>query len=296
MKRSPSPLRYPGGKATLYNMTCDILACHELHSCQYAEPYAGGCGLALSLLFNNDVDSLYLNDIDPSIAYLWQCILNEPDKLAKRILSAKLTIEEWRKQKAVQNHKTTAKALDLAFSTLYLNRTNRSGIIKAGVIGGIAQTGNYKMDCRFNKDDIIKKIYAIAEKKHNIQVFNLDAIEFIALLEGMSLDNPLLMIDPPYYNKGQTLYNNFYRHDDHVHIARALSSTPIPWLLTYDNTPEIAALYQDFRQYHFNINYSAAHKRLGTELLVTSKHFGHLDHDRLINPQQEVENPQKLSA
>lgn len=281
MKRSPSPLRYPGGKASIYEMTRDIITEHGLIGCQYAEPYAGGCGLALSLLFSGDVDSLYLNDIDPSIAHLWQIILANPDSLAGRIYSAKMTIDEWHKQKAVQKHKDTATPLDLAFSTLYLNRTNRSGIIKAGVIGGLGQNGNYKMDCRFNKDDIIKKIYAIADKQDSIQVFNLDAIDFISYLESLNLNKPLLMIDPPYYNKGQSLYTNFYQHDDHAAIANKLYTTPLPWLLTYDNTPQISELYQDYQQYQFDINYSVAKKRVGTELLITSHDFSTLSHSKL---------------
>lgn len=281
MRRSPSPLRYPGGKAMLYNMTCDVVSKSGIQPKQYAEPYAGGCGLALSLLFNGNVDSLYLNDIDPSIACLWQCILNDTEELSRRISKAEMTIQEWQKQKAIQKHKDTAKPIDLAFSTLYLNRTNRSGIIKAGVIGGINQTGNYKMDCRFNKDNIIKKIYAIAEKQHKIHVFNLDALDFVEQLESMSLPNPLLMVDPPYYNKGQTLYTNFYRHQDHQEVAKMLTKISIPWLLTYDNTSEIIDLYKDFRKYYFNINYSAAHKRIGTELLITSNHFPLLTHEKL---------------
>lgn len=281
MKRSPTVLRYPGGKARLYDITCNILESHDMTNCQYAEPYAGGCGLALSLLFNDKVDALYLNDLDPSIAMLWQTILESPDEFAQRISDVDITMEEWFKQKDIQLNKFNAAKLDLAFSTLFLNRTNRSGIIKGGVIGGKKQDSNYKMDCRFNKSVLIKKIYAIAEKKNKIHIFNLDAIEFIKALEDMCLINPILMADPPYYNKGQSLYTNFYKHDDHVEIANKLSSTEIPWLLTYDHTPEIRELYPNFRQYQFDINYSAAKKRVGTELLITSNHFTDLNHERL---------------
>lgn len=279
MRRSLSPLRYPGGKASIFDMTKDIITSHELTSCQYAEPYAGGCGLALSLLFDGVVSKLHLNDIDPSIASLWESIVFHSDELSNRIQDAKLTIDEWKKQKQIQKDKHLAKPMDLAFSTLYLNRTNHSGIINAGVIGGINQTGNYKMDCRFNKADIINKIHAIANRQLDICVYNLDAIEFITKLE--SHDNLLLMIDPPYYNKGQTLYANFYQHNDHVKIANLLGKTQLPWILTYDNTPEISKLYQNFNQYSFNINYSVANKRIGSELLITSLHFEKLTHERL---------------
>lgn len=279
MKRSPSPLRYPGGKACIFDMTKDILISHNLDGWQYAEPYAGGCGLALSLLFDGTVSKLHLNDIDPSIASFWECAISRTDELADRVEKAVLNIDEWRKQKQIQKDKYASKTLDLAFSTLYLNRTNRSGIINAGVIGGLAQTGNYKMDCRFNKADIIQKIYAIAQRQSDISVYNLDAIYFIKNLENQK--DLVLMIDPPYYNKGQTLYANFYRHDDHAKIADVLTNTTLPWILTYDNTPEISELYHDFNQYSFNVNYSVANKRIGSELLITSKFFHHLTHSRL---------------
>lgn len=279
MKRSPSPLRYPGGKACIFDITKDILVSHHLSSWQYAEPYAGGCGLALSLLFDGVVSKLHLNDIDPSIATFWESLIFHTDELADRVENVTFTINEWRKQKQIQKEKLTANPIDLAFSTLYLNRTNRSGIIKAGVIGGLAQTGNYKMDCRFNKADIISKIYAIAKRQADIYIYNLDAIDFIHRVENQ--ENLVLMIDPPYYNKGQTLYANFYRHDDHAKIADVLTNTTLPWILTYDNTPEIIELYRDFNQYSFNINYSVANKRVGSELLITSTVFNQLTHHRL---------------
>ena len=279
MKRSPSPLRYPGGKACIFDMTKDILVGHNLSGWQYAEPYAGGCGLALSLLFDGVVSKLHLNDIDLSIATFWESLIFHTDELVDRVENVTFTIEEWRKQKQIQKEKLTANPLDLAFSTLYLNRTNRSGIIKAGVIGGLAQTGNYKMDCRFNKADIISKIYAIAKRQSDICIYNLDAIDFIHRVENQ--ENLVLMIDPPYYNKGQTLYANFYRHDDHAKIADILTNTTLPWILTYDNTPEIIELYRDFNQYSFNINYSVANKRVGSELLITSPIFNQLTHHRL---------------
>ncbi|EXI62811.1 hypothetical protein MHD_06715 [Mannheimia granulomatis] len=279
MKRSPSPLRYPGGKACIFDMTKDILVGHNLNGWQYAEPYAGGCGLALSLLFDGIVSRLHLNDIDPSIATFWESVLVYTDELAERVENAVFTIEEWRKQKQIQKAKLTANPIDLAFSTLYLNRTNRSGIIGAGVIGGLAQTGNYKMDCRFNKVDIISKIYAIAKRQMDIYIYNLDAIDFIKKLENQ--ENLVLMIDPPYYNKGQTLYANFYRHDDHAKIADILTNTTLPWILTYDNTLEIIELYQDFNKYSFSINYSVAKKRVGNELLIASPIFNQLTHHHL---------------
>lgn len=262
-------------------MTRDVIESHNMKMCQYAEPYAGGCGLALKLLTNNVVDELHLNDIDQSIASLWNAVVHQPEELASLIRLTKIDMDEWYKQKEIQNIKDTVDPLELAFSTLFLNRTNRSGIIKAGVIGGKRQDGAYKMDCRFNKSVLIKKIHQIAELKNKIHIYNMDAIDFIEKLESLKLSKPLLMIDPPYYNKGQSLYTNFYQHSDHAAVSDKLAKTKLPWLLTYDNTPEISDLYKDFSQYQFDINYSAAKKRVGNELFITSHQFEDITNEKL---------------
>lgn len=282
MKYSPSPLRYPGGKASIYKMVSDILAdnCNEFVS--YAEPYAGGCGLALSLLFKDDVQELYLNDIDVSISSLWHCILNDTDRLLSKINDVNINMDEWRKQKLIQDNKQAVDTLELAFSTLFLNRTNHSGILKGGVMGGKNQTGKYKLDCRFTKQTIINRIKEIAENNNRIYFYNMDAIDFISHMESLLINDLILMVDPPYYNKGKSLYTSFYDHEDHVYISEKLDSTSIPWLLTYDNTIEIRKIYESCNQYQFDINYSLANKRKGTELLITSEHFKNLDHERLV--------------
>ena len=281
MKYSPSPLRYPGGKASIYKMVSDILTNNCDGSVSYAEPYAGGCGLALSLLFKEDVQELHLNDIDVSIASLWHCILNDTDRILRRINDVNVDMDEWAKQKAIQDNKENVDTLELAFSTLFLNRTNHSGIIKGGVMGGKNQTGKYKLDRRFTKQTIINRINQIAENNNRIHFYNMDAIDFISHMESLLINDLILMVDPPYYMKGKSLYTNFYDHSDHVYISEKLNSTSIPWLLTYDNTIEIKQLYESCNQYQFDINYSVANKRKGTELLITSEHFQNLNHQRL---------------
>lgn len=281
MKRSQSPLRYPGGKARIFDIASNFIETNELNSCQYAEPYAGGCGLALLLLFEGYVDELYLNDIDSSIASLWKCIIEKPQELIEKVNSATFNIEEWKKQRGIQKNKDSSNLIDLAFSTLYLNRTNRSGIIKGGVMGGLEQNGKYKMDCRFNKDVLSKKINLISEKKEKIHIFNMDAIEFISHVEKLKLKKPLLMVDPPYYNKGQSLYANFYKHGDHIEIRNKLQSTDIPWFLTYDNTMEIRELYEEYLQYYFDISFSVANKGKGSELFIVSEQFSNNETERL---------------
>lgn len=270
MPSTHTPLRYPGGKSSITKMISEIISANSLKKGHYAEPYAGGCGLALSLLFKGYVHELHLNDLDKGIWAFWHCVLNDTQNFIDKMYETDVTIDEWHNQRAIHTSGDVSD-IDLGFSTFFLNRTNRSGIIlKSGVIGGLKQDGPYKLDCRFNKDNLAKKIQRIAKYKHRINFYNLDAIEFIERLDKETPDNSLFCIDPPYYDKGSTLYTNFYKHEDHVQISETISKMDSRWILTYDNSPNIHGLYNCYRQYLFDLNYSAAKKRVGTELLVVS--------------------------
>lgn len=271
MPQTPSPLRYPGGKTSILPLISKIIAGNKLDKGHYVEPYAGGCGLALSLLFKGYVHELHLNDLDRSISCFWDAILNHTDNFIEKIISTDITIKEWHQQREIQHNKDAASDLDLAFSSFFLNRTNRSGVIlKAGVIGGLAQAGKYKLDCRFNKSGLIERIRRIEKYKHRIHLYNLDAVEFINQTSQSLPEKSVYCVDPPYFVKGSTLYTNFYQKEDHKEIADTLNNLNRPWILTYDNAPAIQELYKNRKQYRFNLNYSAAHKRIGTELLITS--------------------------
>lgn len=271
MPQTPSPLRYPGGKTAIWPLISKIISDSELTRGHYCEPYAGGCGLALTLLMNGFVHELHLNDLDRSIFCFWDTILNKTDDFIEKIMSTEVTIEEWHNQRAIQESKETADDFELAYSSFFLNRCNRSGVIlKAGVIGGLAQNGNYKLDCRFNKQGLIERIRRIEKYKHRIHFYNNDAVDFINNTNQFLPENSVYCVDPPYFVKGSTLYTNFYDPEDHQHIADTLHNLNRPWILTYDNSPAIQALYAARRQHRFNLNYSAAHKRIGTELLIVS--------------------------
>lgn len=271
MPQTPSPLRYPGGKTSIWEMVSTIIKDNELDRGHYCEPYAGGCGLALSLLFKGFVHELHLNDIDKSIWSFWDAILNRTDEFVEKILLTDVSIDEWYRQRDIQLRKHEVSSFDLAFSSFFLNRTNRSGIIlKAGMIGGVKQDGNYKIDCRFNKKSLIEKIKRIEKYKHRIHLYNEDALDFFKITESILPDTSIYCIDPPYFEKGQTLYTNAYSKEDHKNIGEIISELSKPWILTYDNTNEIKEIYNKHRQYTFNLNYSAAEKKTGTELLIIS--------------------------
>lgn len=268
--RSASPLRYPGGKSCLYTMVARILRLNRVERGHYVEPYAGGCGLALSLLYGGHVSDIHINDVDRSIWAFWQSVLNQTDELVDLIKRTPVTVKEWHRQKEVQ-HKRSPRMLDLGFSTFFLNRTNRSGIIKGGgIIGGLSQKGDYKIDCRFNRDDLTRRIRRIAKYKRRIHLTNLDAIDFLKQTERDLPPNSFYCIDPPYFSKGSSLYTNYYGPDEHAFVAKAILKLKHRWIVTYDFTPEISALYTRRRQYLFDINYSIETKRIGSELLIAS--------------------------
>jgi DNA adenine methylase len=272
MARSASPLRYPGGKSCLYELTSIILRLNRLERGHYAEPYAGGSGLALTLLFEGHASEIHLNDLDRSIWAFWNSVLTETDALVEKIMDTPVTIEEWHQQRNIYLNPNTHDDLSVGFSTFFLNRTNRSGIIKgAGVIGGLEQTGDYKIDCRFNREDLSRRIRRIEKYKARIHLSQLDALEFMKTMDATLPDRSLFCIDPPYFNKGSSLYTSFYQPDDHRAVSEAVLELERPWILTYDNTPEISQLYKARRQFGFDVNYSVQTKRVGTELLVASK-------------------------
>ncbi|EMQ4302872.1 DNA adenine methylase [Yersinia enterocolitica] len=264
-----SPLRYPGGKTAIFDIVSKIIENNELTEFSYAEPYAGGGGLALQILYSGLADKIYLNDIDRSIWAFWDSITYNTDAFIEKIVSTPVTMDEWHLQKDIQSNKYTATPLELGFSTFFLNRTNRSGIIKAGVIGGMAQNGDYKLNCRFNKTILINKIRKIESYKDKIFIFNMDANEFIEDIANKN-QSVFLCIDPPYYIKGASLYTNFYNKDDHAMLRDAIFSSKHPWIITYDNVKEIQDLYSEKSRYTFKLNYSAGDKKKGEEILITS--------------------------
>jgi DNA adenine methylase len=270
MTPATSPLRYPGGKSCLLEFVATILRINGMECGHYAEPYAGGCGLALALLYGGHVADIHINDIDPSIWAFWHCVLHDTDALVARIVETPVTIAEWCKQRDIYRAGDVKDTLLLGFSAFFLNRTNRSGIIKgAGVIGGLQQNGNYKLDCRYNQEDLIRRIRRVRRYKDSIHLTNYDALEFFSNCKLPM--NSLFFIDPPYYKKGAGLYTSYYVASDHARLAKTVIELDRPWIVTYDDTFEIRRLYRDRRQYCFDINYSLQEKRIGTELLIASK-------------------------
>lgn len=285
MRRWYSPLRYPGGKGKLFKKIKSLLDGLNRDDIIYVEPYAGGAGLALELLQKRIVSKIILNDYDIAIYAFWYSILNQKDEFVNLIQNTPISMEEWYKQKNIQDNKLEYKddLLKLGFSTFYLNRTNRSGIIKGGVIGGKNQTQQYKMDCRFNKSDLIERINAIYARKEDIIVANLKAEEMIQKASYNFESNYFVFFDPPYYKKGPGLYTNFYEHQDHVYLEELINRhVNVPYIITYDNQEEIHGIYSGYRIVDFDISYSAARHKIGSEVLIYDEEKLNLKHDFVV--------------
>lgn len=266
-----TPLRYPGGKAKLSYYVKSVIEQNNLLDGHYVEPFAGGAGVALELLFQEYVQQIHINDLDIAIYSFWSAVVNQPDCLCKLIHDTPVTMEEWEKQKEILTTRSDTPSLEVAFATFFLNRTNRSGILKAGVIGGKQQSGKWKLDVRFNKKDLINRIEKIASYQSRINIYNLDTADLLKTLPKKLPDNSLIYLDPPYYIKGQGLYRNFYEHKDHVEIRSLLDKIKnIPWLVSYDNAEEIDSIYTGYRKQVFDLQYTAQTKRVASEVMIYS--------------------------
>lgn len=259
MSTAPSfvtPLRYPGGKGRLGAWLADLIEHNGLNDGVYVEPYAGGAGAAMYLLSNGYVNRIVINDIDPVVHAFWWAVLNDTERFSALVLDTPVTMETWHQQREVIANAGTHDLTSVGFATFFLNRTNRSGMIKGGVIGGQKQTGKYLIDARYNKEDLTERITRIGALKDRIQLFNVDALELLAHPELELDDRSLIYLDPPYYEKGSQLYRNHYQPDDHQRIAQAVTEIRTPWLVTYDNCDEIKSLYQTTQGVEFSLHYS----------------------------------------
>lgn len=264
-----SPLRYPGGKGLLYSRLRQIIRENNLTSSTYVEPYAGGAGAALGLLVSGQVASIVINDLDPAVYAFWRSVVDDPGEFSRRVRTVDLTVKEWEKQREVYDTASPDDLLPLGFATFYLNRTNRSGVLNGGPIGGKDQSGNYKIDARFNRDTLLERIRLIGLHASRITVTNQDGREIIE----QHADNPNAFIyaDPPYFEKAGSLYMNAFDANDHADLATCLNRvTAARWVLTYDNVPQVGELYSERRSRLFSLNYSAHRVTKAQEVMVFS--------------------------
>lgn len=278
-----SPLRYPGGKNCIFPFVSQLLVENQLIGSSYAEPYAGGAGLALRLLFEGYVEHVYINDLDYSIYSLWHTILNRPEEFCNWIRRVRVTVTSWNRYKNIQKGTKDIDMYELAKATFFLNRTNISGVIKGGVIGGQCQNGKYKIDARFNKADLISRIRKIAEMKSQITLSNLDGLDFIKKMNSKK-ESVFIYLDPPYYQKGSELYMNYYKNSDHEKLSKHVHLIKDKWMVSYDNHEFILNLYANQNKVTYKLSQSASN-RIGDEVLIFSKKL------RFRNSIQQLKSP-----
>jgi DNA adenine methylase len=267
-----SPLRYPGGKSSLSGLLAKFIELNNLQDGIYIEPYAGGAGAALNLLFSEYVSELILNDADRNIYLFWRSILLDTERFIKLLNDTPISIDEWKKRRQILKNSEGYSELEIGFSTFYLNRCNRSGILYAGPIGGQLQSGKWLIDARFNKVELIRRIEKIALFASRVSIHNLDAVDLIKqqVLPLAVLNNRLLVyLDPPYYSKGSQLYLNYYVPEDHVTLANFINNQlGFKWIVSYDNVSQIRQLYSEREITTYSPRYSAHSAKIGKEVII----------------------------
>jgi len=274
MPHTKSPLRYPGGKTQLWKFVKSTIELNRINEPIYCEPFAGGSGVTIELLLGNHAKEVIINDFDPAIYSFWNMSINYSKDFIDLIRQTPVTLDEWHNQKRIYlEHGNNPESLLGAFSTFFLNRTNVSGIISGGPIGGQSQSGKYKIDCRFNKETSINKIIRIAENKNRIHLYNEDAADLVDLLKKQySKEKLFTFFDPPYFVQGQSLYLSFYKENQHeIMRNKILGMDDFFWILTYDKAPQISELYSCVENtFQYSLHYSANRKRLANEFMFAS--------------------------
>ncbi|MBY4130207.1 DNA adenine methylase [Rhodococcus fascians] len=265
-----SPLRYPGGKARIAPFADELLAIQSSRPRHYAEPFAGGAGSALTLLVSEKVDVVHINDLNPGIAAFWRCVFNQTKRLIKRIEDTEVSLDAWHLARAIYSQPRRHTDIDLGFATFFLNRCNRSGILNARPIGGLEQTGRWKIDARFNRDNLTRRIAYLGSYRRRVKLSELDAQEFLSTLAPL-LGDILVYVDPPYLGQGDDLYLDRLSAKDHRDLAANLQSSNLGWFLTYDADDRVTNdLYVNFRCAEFDIKHTAQVNHMGTEYIVFS--------------------------
>ena len=283
-----SPLRYPGGKGKLASFMEYMIDQLGHRGGTYIEPFAGGAGIAMELLLRNVISRIVINDYDKAVWSFWKAILTETDRFVEEIRTVPLTVDEWQKQHEILVTKNDKYSFELGFAAFYLNRTNRSGIIKGGVIGGQEQAKDWKMDVRFKREELVTRIQRIAVRKKDIKLYNKDVNSFIKNYAPLYEENALIYFDPPYFRKGQQLYMNFFNYKDHVRIEQEIREhVNCDWIITYDYEPQIEEIYHNYNLRLYDLNYSVSTKRKANELMIFK--------DGIIIPPDEELNSKKIN-
>lgn len=269
-----TPLRYPGGKAKLAPFVKSLLSENALDDGVYIEPFAGGAGIAMQLLLQGYVARIAINDLSWPIFAFWQSILGEPSRFIDLINNIPLTMVEWDRQKAILKNPVQHSAFEVGFAAFFLNRTNRSGVLNGGVIGGRDQVGEWLIDARFNRTELAYRIERISRHKDEIDLYNRDSLEFLQIVKSIYKKNQtFIYADPPYFVKGRQLYLDYYKKDDHAKLASFMIQKMKSWywMVSYDDVKEVRDLYDGQALSDYFIPYSVRTSQMGSEVMFYSE-------------------------
>ncbi len=281
-KNHLSPLRYPGGKRKLAPLVADIFQRQGTDIKLFVEPFVGGAALSLCLLESGVAEEIAIADKDDLVAAFWQVVFsNEAEKLADQVSNSKVNIRSWRKIKADK----PSRILDKAFKCIFLNRTSFSGILhdRAGPIGGIGQTGKYRIDCRFNKDALSRRIIELSNYKDRVRFIRCQSYKKTfsdikqTKLAKNSNKNLYWYLDPPFIEKANFLYRSSFKPADHELLKKQILDANFPgnWVLSYDDVQIARDLYSKYKGFsRVNLSYNArvdsVERLIASEIVVSN--------------------------
>lgn len=266
-----SPLRYPGGKGLLLDFVDDVIRNSLGTGVRYVEPFVGGAAVAIGLLSRGIADRAVIGDIDPAVAAFWRGVFFHNEEFVDRVRECAVTIDAWHGHWQTLNAESVNDDLQLGFSAFFLNRTNYSGILRARPIGGLEQTGDWRLDCRFNKEDLVRRIKKLDRFSDRVDVFEGSACDLLDGLPENDVDDLFVYADPPYLMKSADLYLDETAFDTHVRLAAKLRSMFRYWIVSYDRDSRVGSvLFPNERIARFSIRHSASRAHIGQELAVFS--------------------------
>lgn len=278
-----SPFRYPGGKAKIskpiLNKIKEKTGFQTIFSDSnmedFVDVFAGGGSVSLSVLNEYDkIKSLHMNDSDDWVYSFWYSMIDrkEGDRLKQYIKKYQNpSIKDFYNLRKSM----TRKGLSIGykgFLGLFFNRTTFSGIFTSGPIGGKEQKSDYKINCRYNSLNLLKRINHIQNHFNNINV-EITKLDFREIIKKWSNnEKAFLYLDPPYMKQGHQLYNQFMNDLDYIEMANLLKNSRCHWMISHDDYKPFVDLFQGWTNISsikgvpYTINSIAENRK--TELLI----------------------------
>ena len=190
--------KYPGGKWSLSKWIIDFFPKH--HS--YLEPFFGSG----AVFFNKPQSNIEtINDLDGNVVNLFECIRDDPEKLARYIYLTPYSREIYEKAYMAHPEERYEKALNF-YIKLNMGHGFRTTGEKVGWKNDIqGRERSYASQDWCNLPD---KIMQAASRLRGVQIENKPAVE---LIQRFNFENVLIYCDPPYMLS--TRHGKQYAHE-----------------------------------------------------------------------------------